>query len=585
MAAKDGRFQVEGGKYLEYTKVVVEGPLDEIVLVIQQLAWFAAVFTLPTEHVITLSTAMFRRAEGQGSLDFEIIPRIIEIITLGNSNQPEITSNCWHRLFQGTVLACGFPISQRAKGRGVEIPFQLMTGLANITAAVQRDVGGALLIGDSLRLYAYDETEDEVQWHCTLVKGKDFTERLPESTKSLDLTDFRRLSSLRTFLGYYPKAEVLLGTEHLLRSHNIQTSGLECPKRTIELAREGTFSFGLTVKGIANGSLGGKWLATKTQAVSLEHNHDVFDLIDDTKDRQVILYDVESKCAWLVSALSLVLHIALVYLSQPSIQQRRSIGGNPISSPWPQLPYARPSTDGGSQARDTILSPDHYNLKLWNDNEKTRTFGHIVERVLKDFFEIRGAVAEQKGNRGWQSGTIGLRGWDFSDLATMRPLISQKELPWDKDSPLWWNLQDVEEMLVIFGKEFGRVIRPPTGANTPFGKEGIPPGARLLVASRPCIQQLTILQNRNHLLGQLAWKMRTSKCELHAASCACHAIYQLENPTAKIIKCCKACASKTCNGHTCSIQRELADFGPEAFVFGEAKLYHKSLKEQVENNA
>jgi hypothetical protein len=556
---------------------MVVGPLDEVARVVQQLAWFAAVFTLPTAHTMTISTAIFRKSEERGSFGFEIIPRTIDSTTLEDLSHPE-TTTCWHRLFLGTVLAYGFPISQRTTGKGAEIPFDLMAGLSSVHTAVQRDGGGTILAGHSLMLHLSDNLEDGVQWHCTELGDKDSAQTLPKAASSLDFVDLNKLSSCRTFLGYYQNAEVLLGTERLLRSNPIMSSGLEHASRRIELAREGTFTFGLSIKAIVNGSLGVKWSIPKTQQVSLEDNRDYFDLVDDFKDRQVILYDLANESAWLVSALSLALHITLTYLSQPFIQERHSIGGQPISNPWPRLPYASPSADGGAQARHTIVSPENHNLELWNDGGKPKKFCHVIESVLKDLTAIGKAVAAQKGDRGWRPPVfqgVGLRGWDFDDLATRKPGIIQKELPRDKRKVSWWNLEEADGMLVIFGRGFGKIIQPAAGTDTPFGSEGIPAGARLLVASRPCIQCLKVVKNGRHFLGQQAWKIPMTACELGHARCACSAIYHLERPTTKLFRPCMACASSTCNGQTCSIQNILAETGPEAFVFGETEYYHE----------
>jgi hypothetical protein len=137
----------------------------------------------------------------------------------------------------------------------------------------------------------------------------------------------------------------------------------------------------------------------------------------------------------------------------------------------------------------------------------------------------------------------------------------------------WWKLQEKDEMLVIFGKGFGRIIQPAAGTETLFGHEGIPAGARLLVASKPCVQMLMLVRNGQHLLGKQAWRIRTAECELRP-SCPCDAIHRLERPTSRKHKPCKDCVSNTCNGQACSVQRVMANSEPEAFVFGDGDYYH-----------
>jgi hypothetical protein len=101
-----------------------------------------------------------------------------------------------------------------------------------------------------------------------------------------------------------------------------------------------------------------------------------------------------------------------------------------------QLPDASPSANGGEQARIIVVSRANRDLDLWNDGNETKTFGHVVESVLKDlsavrkdFFHlsspiisldlstVRKAVTKQHEDRGFPVSRQGLRGWDFNDLA------------------------------------------------------------------------------------------------------------------------------------------------------------------------
>ena len=145
--------------------------------------------------------------------------------------------------------------------------------------------------------------------------------------------------------------------------------------------------------------------------------------MDDAKDRPVILYDPATKSAWLLSEMSLALHIVLTYLSLPGIQERRSNGGSPVR---PQLPYASPSANGGEQARIIVVSRANRDIDLWNDGNETKTFGHVVLKdlsaVRKDFFHlsspilsldlstVRKAVTKQREDRGFPVSRHELRG-------------------------------------------------------------------------------------------------------------------------------------------------------------------------------
>jgi len=179
---------------------------------------------------------------------FEIVPRTIRSSPpLGDMCHAEASSTCWHRLFHGTVLAYGFPISPRAAGKGVEIPFDLMVSLATVKTSLQRDSGGTILIGHLLMLYVSgDLGGGEVQWHCAQVEEKDSARFLSGDVISLN-DDFDRLSKSRTFLGY-DDAEVVLANQDLLESNTVEPSDLGERNEEYRDCPRGYVSLGLTIK-------------------------------------------------------------------------------------------------------------------------------------------------------------------------------------------------------------------------------------------------------------------------------------------------------------------------------------------------
>lgn len=175
----------------ECLKVTIKGPLDEIASVVQQLAWFAASFTLPNSQVITMSTATFCKA-GQG-LGFERRPRTTNSDTLVDS---DTASPYWHRLLNRHVLAQGFPISGRAEEEGVEIPYPLMVDLLGRSTELRGPDKKHLWIGDRLVLYPSKYVDGQLQCYCV-----DKAENVPQHARPLDLTGVKELSPQRTFLG------------------------------------------------------------------------------------------------------------------------------------------------------------------------------------------------------------------------------------------------------------------------------------------------------------------------------------------------------------------------------------------------
>ena len=473
----------------------MSGPLTEIGQLIQQLAWLTAAFTLPKENVLTASTAVLRIADA-GFI--EIRPKKIDdpdTLTLDRAD-PEVNTTCWHHLLRGAVLACGFPISPREDGMGLEIPFDLMVGLADIRTKIDFAKDAVLLGGPRIILYPTKVLRDGIQWHCAKADA-DLAELDSSSTTYLSKPDFKELSSRRTFLGHYRLAEVHLGTEELVKDmadHDL-TSNFPQVQARVELAREGTFSGGFSIKSIFSLSVSAKYVVSKTLRVSLD-GHEYHDNFHCAKEQPVILYDAATESAWLVSEMSLVLHITLAYLSLPHIKIRRDLPGD-----WPPLPYAKPSSDGGLEAYTVCM--ENHNIELWYKTEEKKTlFRHVIEDTLRDIRSIKTAMNAQSQGRSLRKS--GLRGWDYVGLLKRENDTFQKEVP-RRSYQTWWELVKKNEMLVILGRGFGDLIRPCRNSGH-SGPVHIPPKAGLLVASKPCVNHLKPREDGVYRLGSLEWR-------------------------------------------------------------------------------
>lgn len=92
-----------------------------------------------------------------------------------------------------------------------------MLGLANIRT--QMNVGDTTtLVGKSgIMLYPTKRLLSGMQWHCAMIDdGEDHTTHSYDSVVAISEQDMEKFSGQRMFLGYYPQAEVLLGTKGLV---------------------------------------------------------------------------------------------------------------------------------------------------------------------------------------------------------------------------------------------------------------------------------------------------------------------------------------------------------------------------------
>lgn len=502
----------------------------------------------------------------------EIRPKKIAIENLAHdAGGLESDSSCWHRLFPGAVLAYGFPISKRKEGVGLEIPFDLMVGLADIRTQIDVGGGATILGGPGIALYPTKTLKNGVQWHCAGVDDDDYVAGSNKSMAVLEDYDLNDLSGRRTFLGYYSEAEVLLGTMELVNSKANGSSqpGFPLAPPRIEFANEGTISPSINVKGFFTLAFAAKYQLSKTLRVSLE-GRGYHDLVDEAQRQPTIIYDGETKSAWLVSELSAVLHLVLSYLSKPHIQDRRRSGCATLEGKWPLLPYAEPSADGGIEARRVCKHPENCKLALWVDGTKTKTFSDVVEDTLRDFRALRdGVVVQRKTSALWPQ-KCGLRGWEYSDLLMRPGQMLQREVPRDNDHEApWWDLVNSMDALVILGSGFGSIIRPKSKTKNPIEPTNIPSGSRLLIASKPCINVLKTSDRGAFIIGSLEWrsvKGRPPSCNMYCDERSCRCIQVLRKETSSVFH----------SDPTEPPKRKVLE--AQAVIFGESEHYHAALK-------
>ncbi|KAK3358598.1 hypothetical protein B0T24DRAFT_126510 [Lasiosphaeria ovina] len=545
----------------------VSGPLPEVARLIQQLAWITAAFEPPKKNVLTVSTAFVDIVPGM----IDIRPRELDSqALLRGPSDSKANASCWHQLLPGAVLAYGFPISERKEGIGLEIPFDFMVSLADIRTKIDVAEGVTLLGGPEILLYPTQILECGVQWHCTEIDGNRSGEHGQVPTGALPNQSLQDLSNRRAFLGFWTKSQVLLGTQDLvetLRARKDLESRFKKAPGGIELAREAIFSAGFSFN--AQASIGVKAVFSRTLQVSLEEGRTYFDLVDKAAVQPTIIYDEQTKSGWVISEMSLALHVALSYLSNPRVQERRHSGPEPLEGDWPQLPFAEPCADGGSEARRICIESTNCQIKLWSENGKTKTFCKVIEDVLRDFRAIKTATLAQNRQSGWRPEFMrpGLRGWEYSEFVSRESVIFQKEVPFKGHEAPWWELERVDGMLAFFGRGLGELIKPMHSSRHPSGLSAIPPGSRLLVASRPCLENNLkgAAEKGKRLVGSLEWTSATAKryCNDACDTTSCLSIQIL---------------GRTSSSSGTSPNRQVLD--AEVIMFGEPEYYHKALIEQ-----
>ena len=193
-------------------RIMFHGSLAEIIVMVQQLVWIAASFRQPKYGQVSYSEAVLEHVK---ETTFNINLLELEAVR-------ERASACWLPLFTNAIVARGFPVPARKGEKGIEVPFLVMTGLANVMYPVIHHER-VYLRGTYNLLFPTGVSPDlrSVQWHMTTNPNP--RSRLPygalpnegDGHKWLQFEDFGRLASAaRTFLGNCGEVQVHLGTEN-----------------------------------------------------------------------------------------------------------------------------------------------------------------------------------------------------------------------------------------------------------------------------------------------------------------------------------------------------------------------------------
>ena len=448
--------------------------MNELKAIAQQLAWITASFRIPQPCQTSYSEISF---ESVGDMSFDIRPLQLEAI-----RQRE--SACWLPLFENGIIARGFPIPARHGEKGIELPFPVMTGLANIMYPVFYE-DGLYLRGVSKLLFPTSVSPDvkSVQWHLTSSPSKHT--RLPHGTlpsedvnhKWLKMNDLERLASAsRTFLGYCRAVEVHLGTQASKESYEAVTfsgaddeapgPGISPKSVTTGTPGMGIFSFQVSMdivlpKGLYSTAEPGWYL----------------DLVDLAKEERVLVYDnaQKSQRAWLLPTLGVVLHMAHIW----------GAGKNLLTS----LPYAAPHWDSGQASFDAIQNHSKDKLRDSMEDDKMYTVKDLIGRLLMSLDKLNETEAHARSEPGR---TVKLQssklfGWDLLAVAQGKKIVKRKQLDLSED----WMILGADN-LVLFCQNLGDVIKPASGVRMCQLGNLARYGKNYLTAPIKCLHTLSI---------------------------------------------------------------------------------------------
>jgi hypothetical protein len=374
-----------------------------------------------------------------------------------------IQNNCWQKLFRSCfvleeedVFECLEPV-----GKGLEMSFDVMVCLAAAEYPVAIE-GGLVLVGYHTVLAPTHIDKNYVQFHLEVNDEQQINPFDLDYGRRVQVLDYMQFKSMRCFVGWCESAQIKLGTEGL--RDPVKYSGAQEKEKTL---RFNGFSLGfqlVSASPIQAGVNGQANFSFSSHRLPFTPASDYSKMLCDTSKDVVLISDITARRSWLVSKLSLILHLAHAWVTEHG-------SSDPI-------PFAEPHHDGSVVAEALENKGDIVVRRQGNDSFKLHS---LLLGFSINLLESVNRRAKSKGKS--------LYGFEFMDIVTEPGRGAfMKEIK-IKTSQSWLALNLVDAVIVC--SDLGEAIAP---AEDDCRKNpncnALPTGQDYLAAHLVCLDRL-----------------------------------------------------------------------------------------------
>lgn len=249
--------------------------------------------------------------------------------------------DCWHQLFKSfyVVEEDNPRRSSESFGKGLEMSFDLMVALAGVEYPVVVQ-NGVVFLGYHAVLIPTEIKDNYAQFHLEVSnEGQINPYTLSYGSRSLTM-EHQRFRPLRCFVGWCERAHILLGTRALPAGPVRYTNSQE-KRKTLHLAGLSAGIQAMSSCPIQAGVTGQANFSFVTNRVSFSPSGVYSKMLRNTAKEVALLYDVAAKRSWLVPKLSLILHMAHVWVKENTLPGKAY--DPDVNDP---VPFANPHYDG-----------------------------------------------------------------------------------------------------------------------------------------------------------------------------------------------------------------------------------------------
>ncbi|KAN0102723.1 hypothetical protein V8E51_011036 [Hyaloscypha variabilis] len=392
--------------------------------------------------------------------------------------------DCWTNLFKSGVVA--WSPTQRQWGFGLELSFNMMVHLATVESYYwlddRYDGGGLVLLGFFTALVptSHHEASKSIQWHFESSEAIINPHSLESTQRTwIKIQDASELQHSRCFVGWYERANILLGTRRLETHLNSLTwSGLKTRERTLHNTG---FQAGVEIN-TGSGYVGPINLAlqamrswifqTNVQQFTAPTQYSTAVALSSNK--VALVMDSESKQAWLIPKLSLILHLCHKYFQE--FKPRVGYIKDPI-------PFAEPAPNGSWAAQQAIVAEGDTIVLGTLDQADTETLRQVFLRINTNLLDS--VKTREKPRNAVMFASEMMDMWD--QPATGSPL---REVNINRCARSWTCLVSIVDVFCVCAN-IGPAIEPVPIPNHVCDCCMLPTNQYYLAAHMWCLEQLS----------------------------------------------------------------------------------------------
>ena len=408
-----------------------------IVQALQQIVWMGTAFRVSDTQEVAVARFTLTHTKQPGHTDHLGVH-------FDTSALSEKERKCWVPLFANPVIAEGFPIEKRMKDdKGLELSLQMMAALGGARHITEYD-GSLIIKGEFAAFVPIECHESSVQWHCirnsaSPVSYEEIPLRIPHRAP-LSTVDFASLEGKRMFLGWWALSESHMGTKDT-DYERIDWSSAHACARPIKF-----MAIDLGFQSIATGKAG-FIMGAKEGKLHPAQKAPFENVILRAEKTPVVLFDVDSRRGWLLSAIGVMLHVIQTkwHLKHYDVAGKRVdlVATEPESLDTLAAGKAAHANKGrllyeGYQYQDAVLD-------LWSQIQRISAESQKSES--SPGLTLHGTMRTK------------LHGFEFRSLVDGIN-FERRQIEVAKSSGGWVDLASAVGALTLLGTGFGEIIRP-----------------------------------------------------------------------------------------------------------------------------